>query len=161
MAKENLEAAKSCLQKHSPMQLFEEFFSDDVRSRIFLGILIFSGYHTLPSERDYWSDQEDLGVPLVRDAMSRNTYLEIKSVIHFQNNAKANDNKNDRSFKIRPLIDMVNANFHLAINYGHSLEKMDIVIIFHCTAVLYCTESENINRWEHDFALLDELREKE
>ncbi|KAG8234996.1 hypothetical protein J437_LFUL013876 [Ladona fulva] len=46
--------------------------------KIFLGILIFSGYHTLPSERDYWSDQEDLGVPLVRDAMSRNTYLEIK-----------------------------------------------------------------------------------
>ncbi|KAG8226269.1 hypothetical protein J437_LFUL004826 [Ladona fulva] len=79
--------------------------------KIFLGILIFSGYHTLPSERDYWSDQEDLGVPLVRDAMSRNTSLEKISVIHFQNNAKVKDNKNDRSFKIRPLIDMVNANF--------------------------------------------------
>ncbi|KAG8239448.1 hypothetical protein J437_LFUL017581 [Ladona fulva] len=107
-------------KKHFPMQLFEEFFSDDEFAmimeettryatckkrtpfnlsiedlKIFLGILIFSSYHTLPSERDYWSDQEDLGVPLVRDAMSRNTYLEIKSVIHFQNNAKAKYNKND------------------------------------------------------------------
>lgn len=73
--------------------------------------MIFSGYHSLPSERDYWSESEDLGVQLVKDAISRNAYLEIKCNIHFQNNSKANENKHDKAFKLRPLIDMVNKNF--------------------------------------------------
>ena len=30
----------------------------------FFGIIILSGYHKLPSERDYWSNQPDLGVPI-------------------------------------------------------------------------------------------------
>lgn len=37
----------------------------------FLGIILFSGYHTLPSERDYWSTQVDLGVPIVASTMPR------------------------------------------------------------------------------------------
>ncbi|KAG8240209.1 hypothetical protein J437_LFUL019340, partial [Ladona fulva] len=48
----------------------------------------------------------------------------------------------------------------LAINYGHSLEKMDFVIIFHCTAVKSLRRLK-MHRYEHKFfALLDELREK-
>lgn len=79
--------------------------------KIFFGFMIFSRYHSLPSERDYWSESEDLGVQLVKDAISRNAYLEIKCNIHFQNNSKANENKHDKAFKLRPLIDMVNKNF--------------------------------------------------
>jgi hypothetical protein len=45
--------------------------------KIFIEFLIFSGYNRLPSERDYFSDAEDLGVQLVKDAMSRNRYLEV------------------------------------------------------------------------------------
>ena len=30
----------------------------------FFGIIILSRYHKLPSERDYWSNQPDLGVPI-------------------------------------------------------------------------------------------------
>ena len=36
----------------------------------FFGIIILSGYHKLPSERDYWSNQPDLGVPIVSEARS-------------------------------------------------------------------------------------------
>ncbi|KAG5861378.1 hypothetical protein JTB14_022672 [Gonioctena quinquepunctata] len=33
----------------------------------------------LPSDRDYWSDAEDPGVQLVKNAMSRNRYSGLKS----------------------------------------------------------------------------------
>jgi hypothetical protein len=79
--------------------------------KIFIGFLIFSGYNRLPSERDYFSDAEDLGVQLVKDAMNRNRYLEVKSLLHLQDNSKANENKHDRAFKIRPLLDALNENF--------------------------------------------------
>lgn len=101
--------------------------------KIFIGFLIFSGYHRLPSERDYWSDSEDLGIQLVKSAMSRNQYLELKALLHLQDNSKASQNKNDRAFKIRSLVDIINKNFrkwgifqkHLSIDemmvkyYGH------------------------------------------
>jgi hypothetical protein len=65
-------------QKNKP--LFQVTIED---IKICIGFLIFSGYHNLPSERDYWSDAEDLGVQLVKDAMSRNRYLEINSFFFF------------------------------------------------------------------------------
>lgn len=37
----------------------------------FLGKMIFSGYHTLPSYRMYWSKDEDEGVDLIKNSMSR------------------------------------------------------------------------------------------
>lgn len=89
----------------------QTFFCSIEDIKIFVGFLIFSGYHTLPSERDYWSDSEDLGVQLVKDALSRSAYLEMKSLIHFQDNSKANISKDDRAFKIRPFIDMINTNY--------------------------------------------------
>lgn len=133
---QKLHELKLVLQEATPVGIFEQFFDESVYNmiveetlryanqknkhsfsisvdeiKIFLGFLIFSGYHTLPSERDYWSESEDLGIPLVRNAMSRNAYLEIKSLIHFQDNTKADQNKHDKSFKISPLIQMVNSNF--------------------------------------------------
>ncbi|KAG8236135.1 hypothetical protein J437_LFUL001605 [Ladona fulva] len=50
-------------------------------------------------------------------------HIEIKSVIRFRNNAKAKDNKNDRSFKTRPLIDMVNANLRNFALFDELREK--------------------------------------
>lgn len=106
----NFEAAKESMTDITPVKLFEQFFDEEVynlimtethryakvqknrhnfevsreKITVFIGFLIFSGYHTLPSERDYWSDAEDLGIPVVKNAFSRNTYREIKSVIHLQ-----------------------------------------------------------------------------
>ncbi|KAF2886378.1 hypothetical protein ILUMI_19795, partial [Ignelater luminosus] len=76
----------------------------------FVNSHIVSGYHSLPSERDYWSESEDLGVQLVKDAISCNVYLEIKSILHFQDNSTANANKHDKTFELKPLIDMINGN---------------------------------------------------
>ncbi|GFT29834.1 hypothetical protein TNCV_4892221 [Trichonephila clavipes] len=69
--------------------------------------------------------------------MTRNRYLEIKSLIHFADNNEAKSKANDRAFKIRKLITEMNANFqkweifdkHLSIDemmiryYGHYFKQ--------------------------------------
>ena len=72
---------------------------------------MFSGYHTLLSERVYWSEEKDLGLDIVRNAFSRKAYLTLKSVIHFQDNSPAQKNKEEKTFKIKPLVDLLNKNF--------------------------------------------------
>jgi hypothetical protein len=124
------EEMKQKLSGLSPMQVFEELFSDDVINviveetdkyakeyknkinfsvhrddvRVLIGFLIFTGYHKLSSERNDWSEDDDLVIQIVKDAISRNKYPELKSVLHFNDNKKANENKGDKSFKLKPLI---------------------------------------------------------
>lgn len=80
---------------------------------IFFGILILSGYHTLPQLQLYWSSDEDKGVQFVKDAMSRNRFLDIKRNIHLADNNQLD--KEDKFAKVRPLVDILNANY---LKYG-------------------------------------------
>lgn len=77
--------------------------------KIFLGVLLFSGYHQLPRERLYWSLDEDFDTKLVYNAISRNRYCEIKKNLHFTDNTTLN--KSDKMAKLRPLMDVLNKNF--------------------------------------------------
>lgn len=110
------------LKNHSPSQLFELYFDKKLLQHIrtetnryaqqqnssfnmslshlrrFIGILIVSGYHTLPSLRDYWSNQPSLGVQIVKQAMTSNQFAEIKRFIHFCNNDELD--KNDKLAKV-------------------------------------------------------------
>lgn len=79
--------------------------------KTFIGILIFSSYHKLPAERDYWSRDEDLGIELIKRAMTRDQYLKVKQMLHFCNNKEAAANKSDRAFKIRSFITMLQRSF--------------------------------------------------
>ena len=125
-ADRRLQALKEKLEGASPMQLFEEMFSSEMYEHIiketlryasatkndplfsmttaerktFIGILLLSGYRQLPSERHYWSLEDDLGVESVRRAMTRSRYLKIKAYLHFQNNETSSTHQNDRGFKI-------------------------------------------------------------
>ena len=71
--------------------------------KAFIGVLLFSSYHILPSERHYWSNDEDLGISLVKNALSRNRFQMLKRFIHFIDNSEAENNKHDKGFKVRPL----------------------------------------------------------
>ena len=51
--------------------------------KTFIGILMFSSYHKLSSTKNYWSNDDDLGIPLVKTAMARNRFQILKSIIHF------------------------------------------------------------------------------
>ena len=79
--------------------------------RNFFGILFFSGYHRLPSERNYWSLDEDFDTQIIRKTMPRNRFLSIKRYLHFVNNENADNSKDDKGFKIRPLADALNQKF--------------------------------------------------
>ena len=96
----------------------------------FIGILLLSGYNHRPTERAYWSVDEDLRCPLVADAMSRNRFQKLKSVIHFADNDNLTE---QRMAKVSPLYEMLNKKLqqfgilhdHLSIDesmvpyYGH------------------------------------------
>jgi len=49
------------------------FSTSDDEKRKYFGIILLSGYHCLPSERDYWSTGA-----IVPKVMSRNRFQEIK-----------------------------------------------------------------------------------
>lgn len=110
------------LENLSSIKLFELFFDSETYNMIidqtnlyaqqnnsnfrlnleslkrFIGILLLSGYHTLPATSDYWSTSPSLGVPLVQQSMSRNNFTQIKRHIHFNDNN--NLNKEDKMAKV-------------------------------------------------------------
>ncbi|KAF5295324.1 hypothetical protein FQA39_LY13189 [Lamprigera yunnana] len=53
-----------------------DFNHDDLLN--FIGILILSGYHTLPQPQLYWSTDEDKGLDITKNCMSRNKFNSIK-----------------------------------------------------------------------------------
>ena len=151
------EEMKQKLSGLSPVQVFEEIFSEDIVNliveeteryareyrnkinfsvhpdeiRVFIGFLIFTGYHKLCSERDYWSEDEDLGIQMVKDSMSRNRYLELKSVLHFNDNRKANENKHDKAFKIKPLAQALVQNYQKWGIFQENLSVDEMIVRYY------------------------------
>ena len=76
----------------------------------FFGMIILSGYHNLPSERDYWSNQLDLGLPIVSEALSSKRFLQIKSMFHLVDNITLEGNSNKMA-KVTLLYDHLNSSF--------------------------------------------------
>jgi len=74
--------------------------------RCFLGILVFSGYHFVTSERDYWSNQPDLSVSFISRLMTRDRYLRIKKYFHPCDNQSLK--KNDKTAKVAYLYETLN-----------------------------------------------------
>lgn len=141
------------INNKNPVAIFEKFFDQEVMTMIvqysklyadqknkhdfeltvedlktFLGILILSGYHTLPRERLYWSFDEDCHVNIVTEAMTRNRFLEIKRFLHFCDNAVAGETS-DKMFKVRPLADILMKKFmqwevfHTELSIDESMVK--------------------------------------
>lgn len=75
----------------------------------FIGILLLSGYHTLPQTDLYWSTEEDKGVQIVKDCMSRNKFKNIKRNLHLSDNN--NLDKKDKFSKLRPFFNIINERF--------------------------------------------------
>ena len=73
----------------------------------FLGILLISGYHSLPSENDYWSTSEDLEAPVFRKTMSRDRFRIIKRYLHLADNSNLASSK---MAKVLPLLEMLKKN---------------------------------------------------
>ena len=115
----------------TPLELFETFIDDDMfeylkqqfelyakrdknvpdfsttalEIRHFVGILILSGYHCLPRERDYWSTADDLGCVAVTKTMARNRFQDLKKFCHAADNQKLSTSK---VAKLLPVYDRLN-----------------------------------------------------
>lgn len=132
---ENYETMIKEIEKLSPIQIFEKLFSEDVfqliidqsiiyaaqknhhgfkisaiEVRTFIGILILTGYISVPQERMYWSNDEDLAILSIKLAMTRDRFLEIKRFLHLADNSKMGSSS-DRMYKLRPLTDLLTKNF--------------------------------------------------
>uniref|UniRef100_A0A0L8IF49 PiggyBac transposable element-derived protein domain-containing protein n=1 Tax=Octopus bimaculoides TaxID=37653 RepID=A0A0L8IF49_OCTBM len=133
MVRESVRYATEC--KNRPTTIIS---SDDIK--LFIGVLLISGYHKFPAETQYWSNDEDLDLQIVKNAMSRSRFQEMKSILHFCDINEAENNKNDRGFKVRKLIAAAQKSFmkfgifeeHLAVDemivkcYGHHTLKQFI-----------------------------------
>ncbi|KAI4469432.1 transposase is4 [Holotrichia oblita] len=78
-------------QRYAAQQNNHSFTVTNNEIKIFIGFLLFTGYHRLQREKLYWCTDEDLNIPLVRGSMSRNKYYEIKKYFHLANNETVDD----------------------------------------------------------------------
>lgn len=72
--------------------------TDEDEMMKFLGLLIISGYHSVPSENDYWSTSEDLKIPIFAKTMSREGFKSIKRYFHVADNNNLGDSKMSKSY---------------------------------------------------------------
>ena len=56
--------------------------------KVFLGILILSGYSVVPGKRLYWESAGDVRNELVYNDMRRKRFVQIMRFVHFADNTK-------------------------------------------------------------------------
>ena len=89
--------------------------------RVFIGILLLSGYCTVPRRRLYWSYEQDTHNEMVSKSMRRSRFEEIMKYFHAANNADLIIE--DKFAKIRPLLEIINKNF---LEYGVVFKESNI-----------------------------------
>lgn len=126
-----------CTEKYkdlTPVQIFELFIDEEVINlfvtetkkyavlknesnmnvsadeiKAFLGILILSGYNSLPGKKCYWNTKDDMKNILVSECMRRDRFLYINKYFHVGDNTEIDHR--DRLFKLRPLINLLKTRF--------------------------------------------------
>lgn len=96
---------------------------DEIKA--FVGMTIMMGIHVLPSIDHYWSSDPFLRVNEIADVMPIKRFKKLLENIHFNDNSTQKprtDPQYDKLHKIRPIIDMLNANignssFYLPSSY--------------------------------------------
>ena len=97
------------------------FKTDRDELKKFLGLILMSGYHSLPSENDYWSTAEDLIAPIFSSTMSRDRFRLIKRYLHIADNSNLSQSK---VAKILPLYERLKENC-LRFGFFHQFLSID------------------------------------
>ncbi|GBM13274.1 PiggyBac transposable element-derived protein 3 [Araneus ventricosus] len=77
--------------------------------KVFIGILILSGYNTVPGKKRFGENASDLRNDLVYKEMRRDRFVQIMKYMRCADNTKINPN--DKLFKLRPLLDKLKKKF--------------------------------------------------
>lgn len=75
---------------------------------VMLGALLLSGYAKYPHKRMFWNSTPDVP-PILKNSMRLNRFETLLHHLHFNNNLQID--RSDKLFKIRPVIDALNATF--------------------------------------------------
>ena len=100
------------------------FKTNDAEMKKFLGLLLISGYHNLPSEADYCSTAEDLETPIFSNIMGRDCFRVIKSCLDIAENHNLAQSK---VAKVLPLLELLRTNcqqfgvFHKNLSIDESM----------------------------------------
>ena len=86
---------------------------------IFIGILVLTTFNQRKTQKDYWSTDLRLACPAVSSAMSRATFMEIKSKLKI--NKLEDKNDNDKAWKVRKVLQI------------YRKKSTSICIFFYCT----------------------------
>lgn len=98
--------ANETLKKASRLQKYREVKEKDIYC--FLAVSLLMVRTKKLSFPEYWSTDPLIKTPIFSEIMSRDRYLLILRVLHFNNNEQ--QNKNDPLFKIRPIFDLIKKN---------------------------------------------------
>lgn len=77
--------------------------------KVFIGILIISGYDRKPGKRFFWDSENDMGNELIINSMRRDRFITIMRFFHCVDNNEVDTN--DKMWKLRPLMDKLQENF--------------------------------------------------
>ncbi|XP_043468342.1 piggyBac transposable element-derived protein 3-like [Leptopilina heterotoma] len=143
---------KSKILSSTPTELFELFFSLDLKNHIvnctekngykmsitdfnvFVGIIIFTMYNKRLSQRDYWSREPHLKAEPVSSSMSRLNFETIKSKIKFHQSEDQNDA--DRVWRVRTLINIFRKNLIQFGIFSTALSIDEMMLKFYGRSVL-------------------------
>lgn len=118
----NLIVEQTCL--YASQANFHNFVFSENDLKVFLGVLFYTGYHSMPREDMYWQTYEDTCSPVVANNMSRTRFKEIKRFLHLADNSNlVITDKMDKMAKIKPLAKMLSKKF---CQYGYMHEKFSI-----------------------------------
>ena len=102
----------------------QSFYITDEEMPKFLGILLISGYHQLPTQNDYWSTAEDIEAPIFGKIMSRERFRIIKRYLHIADN---NNLSSSKVAKVLPLFEKLKTQcqqfgvFHESLSIDESM----------------------------------------
>ena len=96
-----------------------KFVTKEAEIRLFLAILLLSGYNSLPRRSMYWETRSDSHNECVANAMPRNRFDLLMKYIHLGDNAYPDEN--EKIWKIRKLYNVINERCLRYATYGSDL----------------------------------------
>ena len=99
-----------------------EFQTNAKEMMTFLGINYIMSINQLPIVQSYWECGQFIGKEAIRNTMTRQRFKDILRNFYFSDNAKSD--KNDKGFKIRPVIDHFSNSFSNAVS-NDDLQSVD------------------------------------
>jgi len=137
---------KKKIHKSSPTELFEIFFSNEMKNyiiessaenglnismnelNIFLGIIILTILNKRTKIQEYWSSDPFLECSVVKSAMSRNKFQHIKGKIKFSKQSE--QNQNDCAWRVRTIFEMFRKNLKYFGFFQTALSVDEMMIKF-------------------------------